>query len=60
MHTYDHMPGPRREAMARAIDLIAGGKVKPAIGEKLPLAQAARAHDLIEARGAMGKIVLKP
>ncbi len=60
MHTYDHMPGPRREAMERAIGLLAGGTVKPAIAARFPLAQAARAHDLIESRTAMGKVVLKP
>ncbi len=60
MHTYDHMPGPRREAMQRAIDLIAGGTARPAIAAQFPLADAARAHDLVESRRAMGKVVLKP
>jgi NADPH2:quinone reductase len=60
MHTYDHMEVPRREAMARAVELLGSGKVKPAIAERIPLAQAARAHELIGQRGAMGKIVLKP
>jgi NADPH2:quinone reductase len=59
MHTYDHMPQPRREALLRAVEMLAAG-VRPAIGERLPLAQAARAHALIESRAAMGKIVLKP
>ena len=60
MHTYDHMEEPRREAMARAVDLIGSGKVKPAIATRIPLAEARRAHKLIEKRSAMGKIVLKP
>ena len=60
MHTYDHMEEPRREAMARAVDLLGSGKVKPAIAERMPLAQARRAHALIEQRSAMGKIVLTP
>lgn len=59
MHTYDHMPQPRREALLRAVEMLAAG-VRPAIGERLPLAQAERAHALIESRAAMGKIVLKP
>ena len=59
MHTYDHMPGPRREAMQAAIDLLAGG-IRPAIAAQFPLADAARSHDLVETRQAMGKIVLKP
>jgi NADPH2:quinone reductase len=59
MHTYDHMPEPRRQAMQAAVDLLAGG-VKPAIAAVFPLAEAARAHDLVESRRAIGKIVLKP
>jgi NADPH2:quinone reductase len=59
MHTYDHMPEPRREAMQRAIDLLTAG-VRPAIAAQFPLADAARAHELIESRRAMGKVVLMP
>jgi NADPH2:quinone reductase len=60
MHTYDHMEEPRREAMARAVELLGSGKVKPAIAARFPLAEAPRAHDLIEARTAAGKVVLIP
>jgi NADPH2:quinone reductase len=60
MHTYDHMEVPRREALARAVELLGSGEVKPAIAARMPLAEARRAHALIESRSAMGKIVLKP
>ena len=60
MHTYDHMEEPRREALMRALDLLAGGQVKPAIAARFPLKDARRAHELIESRRATGKIVLKP
>jgi len=60
MHTYDHMEEPRREAMARALELIGSGQVRPAIAARLPLTEARRAHEMIEARTATGKIVLKP
>jgi NADPH2:quinone reductase len=60
MHTYDHMLAPRRAAMARVIELFANGEISPAIAGKLPLAEAFRAHELIEARRVMGKLVLKP
>jgi NADPH2:quinone reductase len=60
MHTYDHMEEPRREAMTRATELLVGGTFRPAIAARFPLAEANRAHRLIEQRGAMGKIVLKP
>jgi NADPH2:quinone reductase len=60
MHTYDHMEEPRRDAMARAVELLGSGKVKPAIAARFPLSDARRAHDLIEARTAAGKVVLVP
>ena len=50
MHTYDHMPEPRREAM-RARDRSAGqAACGPPIAARFPLAEAARAHELIETR----------
>lgn len=60
MHTYDHMEEPRRQALAHGLDLLGSGRVKPTIGVRLPLAEARRAHELIEQRSALGKIVLKP
>ncbi len=60
MHTFDHWPEPRREAMTEAIALLAGGQAKPAIAARLPLAEAAKAHALIEERKAMGNVVLVP
>jgi NADPH:quinone reductase len=60
MHTYDHMEEPRREAMAKAVELIGSGKVKPAIAARFPLTDARKAHDMIDARTASGKIVLVP
>jgi len=59
MHTLDHWPELRAEAMDRALEMLSGG-TKPAIAARLPLADAAKAHALIEAREAMGKVVLKP
>jgi NADPH:quinone reductase len=60
IHSYDKNPEPRRAAMERAIEILAGGKVKPAIAERVPLAQASRAHEMLERRTALGKIVLTP
>jgi NADPH2:quinone reductase len=60
MHTYDHMEEPRREAMARAVELLGSGKAKPAIAARFALGEARKAHALIEQRSVMGKIVLKP
>lgn len=60
MHTLDHWPEPRREAMEHAIEILAGGRCKPAIAARLPLAEAAKAQTLIEERKAAGKVVLLP
>jgi len=60
IHSYDKDPAPRRTAMERAIEILAGGKVKPAIADRVPLAQASRAHEMLERRTALGKIVLSP
>jgi NADPH2:quinone reductase len=40
------------------IELLARGQIRPIIAERLPLAEAARAHQLIEASAVSGKLVL--
>jgi NADPH2:quinone reductase len=60
MHTYDHLPGPRREAMQSAVELLSRHRIAPAVARKFPLAEAAEAHRLMESRAAIGKIVLVP
>jgi NADPH2:quinone reductase len=56
--------GLRPKAAVTALrDLIgyaASGQVKVAIGQTLPLARAADAHRLLEARQSVGKVILKP
>ncbi len=44
----------------RLIELAGRGELTPVIDRELPLAQAAEAHRLIEARETFGKIVLRP
>jgi NADPH2:quinone reductase len=46
--------------MQRAIDLMAAGRLRPPPATVMPLAEAARAHELMEAGRTMGKIVLAP
>lgn len=60
MHTYDHMEEPRRAAMTQAIEMLSQRQARPAIAARMPLAEAGRAHALMESRAATGKIVLKP
>jgi NADPH:quinone reductase-like Zn-dependent oxidoreductase len=38
--------------------LVAGGKLKPVVDRTFPLAEAARAHEYLGARGQFGKVVL--
>ena len=60
MHTSDELPELRSEGMKHAIEFLAAKKISPAIGARLPLADAKRAHEMLESREAIGKIILKP
>jgi NADPH:quinone reductase len=44
----------------RAIELLLRGKVRPPVGESLPLERAADAHRRLTSRQTMGKVVLIP
>ncbi|MGH3776270.1 MAG: NAD(P)H-quinone oxidoreductase [Pseudonocardiaceae bacterium] len=46
------------DVVARLWPMFGDGKVKPVVHATLPLAQAAQAHRLLEAGGAVGKILL--
>lgn len=48
------------EQLDHLIELAGAGELNPVIDRELPLAQAAEAHRLIEARETFGKIVLRP
>ncbi len=39
---------------------LAAGAIRPLIHARLPLKDARRAHEMIEARQVIGKILLKP
>jgi NADPH2:quinone reductase len=59
IHILDHQRELRRSLMQRAIDLMAAGWLRPA-ATVMPLAEARRAHELMEAGTTMGKVVLVP
>jgi NADPH2:quinone reductase len=60
MHTLDARPELRAPATRELIRLLAEGVIKPPIFERLPLAQARRAHELLESGKVLGKIIMKP
>ncbi len=45
---------------ATLLALLAEGKIKPVIAQRLPLEQIAYAHELLETSQVEGKIVLLP
>jgi NADPH:quinone reductase len=60
MHSFDHDPEARARVVRATLDLFAAGKVKPPVFARLKLSEAVRAHELLDARRVLGKIILKP
>jgi NADPH2:quinone reductase len=60
IHTLDRNRELRRALMDRAIELMAAGRLRPPPPTVLPLTEAARAHQMMEAGGTLGKVVLVP
>jgi NADPH:quinone reductase len=60
MHTLDDKPDLRAQSMNDLIAKLAAGSIRPLIHARLPLKDARRAHEMIEAREVIGKILLKP
>jgi NADPH2:quinone reductase len=55
---YRKDPGPFREDLPKLFALLAEGKLRPRIAEKLPLLGARGANERLEAGGVDGKLVL--
>lgn len=53
-------PALFHEDLIALFDLLRAKKIKPLVAQRLPLAAARRAHELLAAGGVMGKIVLLP
>jgi NADPH:quinone reductase len=60
IHTWDHLVEERRAGMRALIDMLAAGKLSPRIHAKLPLTEAARAHEMLEGGEVLGKLLLVP
>lgn len=59
-HSYDHDPQARNRLMDKVLPLFADRTLDPPIHARLPLAEARKAHELLDAGAIMGKLVLKP
>lgn len=53
-------PGWFRHDLLALLDLLAKGRIKPLIAQRLPLEEARRAHEMLGEGGVLGKIVLVP
>ncbi|MFC1530018.1 medium chain dehydrogenase/reductase family protein [Gemmatimonadota bacterium] len=51
-------PAWYRETLTELLDALAAGKLEPVVAERIPLFEAARAHELLEHGGYAGKVVL--
>jgi len=60
MHSYDHDPEGRRRILDRTLALFASGAIRPPIHARLPLSEARQAHEALDRREVLGKLVLKP
>ena len=60
IHTWDHLVDERRAGMRALIDMLAAGKLHPRIYARLPLREAARAHEMLESGEVIGKLLLIP
>lgn len=60
MHVFDKLPERRRAAMDALVPLLDQGRIRPVVFDRLPLAEARRAHELFESGKVVGKILLKP
>ena len=60
IHSFDDRPDIRAATMRVLLDHLAARRIRPLIHDRLPLAEAARAHQLLESGAVIGKLLLKP
>ena len=60
MHTMDDKPWLRAESMRHLIGKLSQKEIRPLIHARLPLSEVRRAHEMLEARQVIGKLLLKP
>lgn len=60
MHTLDDWPELRAKCTHDLLRLMHEGKIKVPIYDRIPLAEAPRAHQVFESGQVMGKLIMKP
>jgi NADPH:quinone reductase len=60
IHSFDDRPDIRTATMQTLLAELAAGAIRPLIHDRLPLAEAAQAHRLLESGAVIGKLLLKP
>jgi len=60
IHSFDDRPDIRAAVNRALLDHLAAGRIKPLIHARLSLAEAARAHTMLEGDEVIGKLVMKP
>lgn len=60
LHVYDENPARKAEIFDALISKFAAGAFAPPVYDRLPLAEAQRAHELMDGRAILGKLILKP
>lgn len=59
-HSYDKVPDERARILGEVVKLFADGVLKPPIHRTLPMDAAREAHEMLESREILGKVVLTP
>lgn len=49
-----------RDQLRQCLDLVAGGAIRPVVGDRMPLSEARHAHECVEAGSVAGRILLQP
>ena len=49
-----------RRQLEQCLEMVSRGGIKPCVDQRLPLTEARRAHELVEAGAVAGRIVLQP
>jgi NADPH2:quinone reductase len=60
MHSFDKRPDIRKATMNALLAHLAAGELHPLIYDRVPLAKASRAHEMLESGEVIGKLVMKP